>query len=159
MSGWLNIPVARRVSCGVVVTRLVVTGWLACAAVAACGRFGFEPQHTIGAVDAPPSVSDGATPIVDGADTTGDASAHPDAAPGSDAGAGACGYIPCTSGKVTCCDNGVAVCIPDTSACARRFECDQPSSVGCGGSTPECCITQDSMGTECIDPATDPCFG
>jgi hypothetical protein len=133
---------------------LVLAGVLA---VAACGRYGFEDQ-TSEHVDAA-RLRDGAL-VID--------AAHPtiDGAPGLiDAPTGACGYISCPMGQVTCCAEGgaPAECINAGATCAGlRYECTQgpPDQMGCVGVGEDCCLSCDMTGqTECLDPATEMCCG
>lgn len=142
-------------------TRLAIAGWLAWLVVAACGRVGFDERqpasggtidaHRGSAADADPLAPDAPPGSADGPSGGGDA-----VPPGD--GAAACGYVACQVGRVACCDSGSADCVNDTATCTRRFECDAMTDAGCAAPN-ICCLTQDSLGTVCINPATDPCFG
>jgi hypothetical protein len=145
-----------------------VLAWCAVAGLAAaCGRLGFEEQsaeHQDGAGDGDgPLGGDGPTsdgPISSGIDSD---PSSPDAPPGGpDAMIAACpGWMSCPIGEVTCCDaSGTPACIAfaDTCPTPHRYECDFTTSEGCF--SPEiCCLTMDSQGTECANPAMEMCFG
>jgi len=130
--------------------------WLViAAAVAACGRFGFDAQSATRPDGAPgdgAAGGDGGGGAVDG--SLADDGAVLDATL-------ACGYIDCGPTGVTCCDASTPACTPSTQSCltTRRFECDADTGAGCTIPGEMCCLTIDAMGTECVNPLTEPCYG
>jgi hypothetical protein len=144
-----------------VLYRVMFVAVLGLAALAACGRYGFEDRASNATADAP---------RVDAAKATGDAvvvdgvgGAAVDGESTIDGVALACAYMSCPDGKVTCCAGGSPQCISENDPCdGERYECTQgpPEPLGCNVAGEQCCIVCDgSTDTECVNPIFEPCCG